>query len=179
MTDCHRNQRAASAPTCSPKCLPQRRPRRAPHRRACSTDCARPSGYGTIRSAPRMPTPTGRVASSCFTTKRHPQDLGASEVAAFLTYLAVQRNVAASTQNQAKSALLLLYRTGISPCLLRRRALIIFARNKAVTAKEPILSPCWRALNQSFRTSGVRSHSDFWNDMAVPTYCVAVSPPSR
>lgn len=29
---------------------------------------------------------------------------------AFLTYLAVQRNVAASTQNQAKSALLFLYR---------------------------------------------------------------------
>ena len=45
-----------------------------------------------------------------FHGKRHPQDLGADEVAAFLTYLAVQRNVAASTQNQAKSALLFLYR---------------------------------------------------------------------
>ncbi len=45
-----------------------------------------------------------------FHGKRHPLELGAAEVAAFLTYLAVQRNVAASTQNQAKSALLFLYR---------------------------------------------------------------------
>ena len=45
-----------------------------------------------------------------FHGKRHPQELGAPEVAAFLTYLAVDRNVASSTQNQAKSALLFLYR---------------------------------------------------------------------
>ncbi len=45
-----------------------------------------------------------------FHAKRHPLDLGASEVAAFLTHLAVDRNVAPSTQNQAKSALLFLYR---------------------------------------------------------------------
>ena len=42
--------------------------------------------------------------------KRHPRDLGAVEVEQFLTYLAVKRNVAASTQNQAKSALLFLYK---------------------------------------------------------------------
>lgn len=36
--------------------------------------------------------------------------LGAREIEAFLTYLAVDRNVAASTQNQALSALLFLYR---------------------------------------------------------------------
>jgi integron integrase len=41
---------------------------------------------------------------------RHPSDMGAPEVEAFLTHLAVQENVAASTQNQALSALLLLYR---------------------------------------------------------------------
>lgn len=40
---------------------------------------------------------------------QHPKDLGAAEVEAFLSHLAVQRNVAASTQNQAKSALLFLY----------------------------------------------------------------------
>ena len=45
-----------------------------------------------------------------FHGKRHPQELGATDVAAFLTYLAVDRNVASSTQNQAKSALLFLYR---------------------------------------------------------------------
>ena len=42
--------------------------------------------------------------------KTHPKDMGAAEVEAFLTYLAVQRNVSASTQNQAKSALLYLYK---------------------------------------------------------------------
>jgi integron integrase len=45
-----------------------------------------------------------------FNGKRHPADMGAAEVAAFLTALAVQSKVAASTQNQALSALLFLYR---------------------------------------------------------------------
>ncbi|MES2236827.1 MAG: integron integrase [Pseudomonadota bacterium] len=42
--------------------------------------------------------------------KRHPKDLGAAEVEQFLTHLAVQGKVAPSTQNQAKSALLFLYK---------------------------------------------------------------------
>ena len=42
--------------------------------------------------------------------KQHPKDLGAAEVEAFLTHLAVARNVSANTQNQAKSALLFLYK---------------------------------------------------------------------
>ena len=42
--------------------------------------------------------------------KVHPKELGAEHVEIFLTYLAVQRNVSASTQNQAKSALLYLYK---------------------------------------------------------------------
>ena len=41
--------------------------------------------------------------------KRHPRDMGATEVEAFLTHLAVARGVSASTQNQAKSAVLFLY----------------------------------------------------------------------
>ncbi len=45
-----------------------------------------------------------------FHDKQHPAGLGAAEVEAFLTHLAVERRVAASTQNQAKSALLFLYR---------------------------------------------------------------------
>lgn len=45
-----------------------------------------------------------------FHGKRHPQDMGAGEVEAFLTYLAVERQVSASTQNQAKAALLYLYK---------------------------------------------------------------------
>jgi len=42
--------------------------------------------------------------------KRHPRELGRREVEAFLTHLAMHGHVAASTQNQALSALLFLYR---------------------------------------------------------------------
>jgi integron integrase len=45
-----------------------------------------------------------------FNDKRHPDELGPSEVAAFLTYLAVDRRVAPATQAQAKSAILFLYK---------------------------------------------------------------------
>jgi hypothetical protein len=45
-----------------------------------------------------------------FHDKRHPQTMGAAEVQAFLTDLAVTQHVAASTQNQALSALLFLYK---------------------------------------------------------------------
>ena len=45
-----------------------------------------------------------------FHGKRHPKDMGADEIRAFVSYLATDRRVAASTQNQALSALLFLYR---------------------------------------------------------------------
>ena len=45
-----------------------------------------------------------------FHDKTHPKDLGAQDVEAFLTHLAVAGKVSASTQNQAKSAILFLYR---------------------------------------------------------------------
>jgi integron integrase len=45
-----------------------------------------------------------------FHNKRHPREMGAAEVNAFLTSLAVQRNVSSSTQNQALAALLFLYK---------------------------------------------------------------------
>ena len=45
-----------------------------------------------------------------FNSKRHPAELGAPEVTNFLSYLAVNRKVAASTQNQALAAILFLYR---------------------------------------------------------------------
>jgi site-specific recombinase XerD len=45
-----------------------------------------------------------------FHRKRHPAEMGSEEVTAFLSHLAVKRNVSASTQNQALSALLFLYK---------------------------------------------------------------------
>ena len=44
-----------------------------------------------------------------FHGKRHPQEMGEAQISAFLNHLAVNRRVAASTQNQAFSALLFLY----------------------------------------------------------------------
>jgi integron integrase len=49
-------------------------------------------------------------AGLVFHHRRHPRELGPEHVEAFLSHLAVHRNVAASTQNQAKSALLFLYK---------------------------------------------------------------------
>ncbi len=45
-----------------------------------------------------------------FHNKRHPQEMGAAEINQFLTHLAVDGHVSASTQNQAFCALLFLYR---------------------------------------------------------------------
>ena len=45
-----------------------------------------------------------------FHGKRHPSEMGVAEISRFLTSLAVDRHVSASTQNQALSALLFLYR---------------------------------------------------------------------
>lgn len=45
-----------------------------------------------------------------FHGKRHPQEMGAEEISAFLRHLCVKRNVAATTHNQALNALVFLYR---------------------------------------------------------------------
>ena len=45
-----------------------------------------------------------------FHKKRHPAEMGAAEIQAFLSNLATEKKVAASTQNQALSAILFLYR---------------------------------------------------------------------
>ena len=47
--------------------------------------------------------------------KRHPKDMGTEEIQAFIAYLATERTVSASTQNQALSAV-----STISPFLLQR-----------------------------------------------------------
>ncbi len=73
-----------------------------------------------------------------FHGKRHPAELGSAEVEAFLTHLAVAGKVAASTQNQAKSALLFLYRevlavdlpwlSGVTPAKAPSRLPVVLSR---------------------------------------------------
>jgi len=45
-----------------------------------------------------------------FHKKRHPKDMGAEEIQTFIAHLATERTVSASTQNQALSAIMFLYR---------------------------------------------------------------------
>ena len=45
-----------------------------------------------------------------FHRKRHPKDMGEIEIREFITYLAVEKHVAASTQNQALNAVIFLYK---------------------------------------------------------------------
>ncbi len=68
-----------------------------------------------------------------FHGKRHPADMGAPEVTAFLSALAVDGRVAASTQNQALSALLFLYRDVL--------ALDLPWLDEIVRAKRPVRLP--------------------------------------
>ena len=60
---------------------------------------------------------------------RHPDEMGATEVVEFLTHLAVERNVAASTQNQALSAIVFLYKEVLG------RELV--GLDRAVRARDP------------------------------------------
>src|SRR5437016_10351831 len=76
-----------------------------------------------------------------FHGKRHPRELDAEAVRAFLTHLAVNEHVAASTQNQAFNALLFLYRqvlkmeplniTGVERARTSRSLPVVFSKEEA------------------------------------------------
>jgi integron integrase len=76
-----------------------------------------------------------------FHEKQHPQNLGADDVRAFLTHLAVKEKVAAATQNQAFHALLFLYRqvlkihlpeiTGVERAKVSRSLPVVFTQEEA------------------------------------------------
>lgn len=78
-----------------------------------------------------------------FHGKKHPKDMGAAEINAFLTHLAVERNVAASTQNQALSALLFLYRH-----VLGRK---VGDLGEVVRAKKPVRVPVVLTVEETQR----------------------------
>jgi len=94
---------------------------------------------------------------------RHPRDMGASEVEAFLTHLANDRKVSASTLHQALSAILFLYRevlaielpwlNGISPTAhsqridQRRGGGVVGADERRNRADRPIALQHWHAFD--------------------------------
>jgi integron integrase len=96
---------------------------------------------------------------------RHPRDLGTPEIEAFLTHLAVVDTVAASTQNQARSALLFLYQEvlkialdplhGVAPAKQPQRLPTVLTRDE-VRAVLTQLSGTYRLMAQLLYGSGMR-----------------------
>ena len=64
-----------------------------------------------------------------FHKKRHPNEMGKEEIEAFLTHLAVDRKVSASTQSQAKAALLFLYQRVLKLERKRQISAVLSARS--------------------------------------------------
>jgi integron integrase len=75
-----------------------------------------------------------------FYDKRHPKEMGEKEIEAFLTHLAVDLNVASSTQNQAFNALLFLYKQVLN--------IELDDKIKVVRAKKPQRVPTVMAKNE-------------------------------
>lgn len=73
-----------------------------------------------------------------FHGKRHPAEMGAVEVEQFLSYLANDRHVSSSTQNQALSAVLFLYRDVL---MLDLHWLDSFERSKKPRRLPVVLTP--------------------------------------
>lgn len=97
--------------------------------------------------------------------KRHPQEMGASEVEAFLSSLATEGRVSASTQNQALSALLFLYRhvldvdlpwlTDVTPAKRPKNIPAVLTR-KEVSAVLDLLPGVHRLIGSLLYGSGLR-----------------------
>ena len=100
-----------------------------------------------------------------FHRKRHPSEMGADEIRLFLTHLAVEGRVAASTQNQALAALLFLYRDvldvglpyveGIERAKRPQKVPAVFTREE-VTALLGQLSGTYRLIASLLYGSGLR-----------------------
>ena len=90
-----------------------------------------------------------------FHGKRHPRDMGVEEVGAFLSFLAMDRNVAASTQNQALNALVFLYKAvldkplgelqGVVRAKKPRRLPAVLSRNEVMLVLRNLQGHHWLA----------------------------------
>jgi site-specific recombinase XerD len=96
---------------------------------------------------------------------RHPVDLGLADIEAFLSHLAVDGHIAASTQNQARSALLFLYRHVLEIPIDAPRDVIVAKtprRLPTVLTKDEVravireLSGTYRLMVQLLYGSGLR-----------------------
>ena len=98
---------------------------------------------------------------------RHPADMGKQDVEAFLTHLAVERQVAVSTHRQALSALLFLYGKVLEmqlpwtveigrPVPKRRRPVVVTPDEVVAVRAWTLGTPCWHACSQALDISAKR-----------------------
>ena len=100
-----------------------------------------------------------------FCGKRHPSEFGAAEVGAFVSHLAVGRKVSASTQSQALSALLFLYREvlaltigwvdGVERAQKPKRLPVVFTREEARAVLSHLRGEAWLMASLLY-VSGLR-----------------------
>lgn len=100
-----------------------------------------------------------------FHDKRHPAEMGPAEINAFLTHLAVDGHVAASTQNQAFSAILFLYRSvlevepgriaGVVRAVRPKRLPVVLTRDEVTRVMAELADP-YRLVAQLLYGSGLR-----------------------
>lgn len=98
---------------------------------------------------------------------RHPERMGEVEIARFLSHLAVRRRVAASTQNQALSALLFLYKAvlqrdiafvgNVVRAKTPRRVPVVLTREEVARVLLD-LDPPYRLMAQILYGAGLRLH---------------------
>ena len=101
-----------------------------------------------------------------FSGKRHPLVLSSEHVERFLSYLAVERNVSASTQNQAKSAILFLYKEvlqveltwvqNVTQARVPRRLPIVLTRPEVERVLGCLRAPSHRLVAGMLYGSGLR-----------------------
>ena len=111
-------------------------PQQTPNGVSCPDVGSRPKLLDRVRQAIQTRHYSRRTAEAyvhwirryiVFHGKKHPSILSAPDISAFLTWLAVERQVSASTQNQALSAVLFLYKAvlgieiGMVPSVVRAR----------------------------------------------------------
>jgi integron integrase len=92
-----------------------------------------------------------------FNDRHHPNEMGAAEISRFLSYLAKERNISASTQNQALSALLFLYREvldkpidwidGVERAKKPRRLPVVFTKAEANAVLGHLKGEMWIMAN--------------------------------
>ncbi len=97
-----------------------------------------------------------------FSGMRHPSEMGKPEVERFLSYLAVERRVSASTQNQALSALLFLYQKvleldigwvdDVVRAKRRERVPVVLTRDEVAAVLGRLQGPYWLMASMMYGT---------------------------